>query len=227
MIFWANERVHRLRHWLRPHLIDTRFYPLLTGPSRALRRAMERYRERKADGIFHEENELWMCSLFPKKIIDAVLERFAPRSVLDVGCGTGKALAYFAERGLEVVGLEGSELAISKCPLKDHIRCHNLNEPLDLGRRFDLVWSFEVAEHIHPRYADIFLETLVRHGDRVILSAATPGQGGEGHMNERPPEYWVEKFGALGFAFDAAATEILRALEERHSENMLAFFRES
>ena len=225
MIFWANERLHRLRHRLRPHLAGTWIYPLLTGPSRAVRRAVVRFRERTADGVFYGENELWMCSLFPKKIIDEVIARFHPRSVLDVGCGTGKSLEYFAELGVEVVGLEGSALAISKSPLREKMRCLNLNEPIDLGRRFDLVWSFEVAEHIHPRYADTLLETRVRHGDRVVISAATPGQGGEGHLNEQPPEYWIEKFRARGFSYDAETTSVLRATGERHCENMLVFWR--
>jgi len=225
MIFWANERLHRLRHRLRPMLGDTWLYPLLTGPSRAVRRAMERHRERIADGIFHGENELWMASLFPKTILDAVLDRFQPRSVLDVGCGTGKSLEYFADRGLDVIGIEGSALAISKSRLRDKMRCLNLNNPIDLGRKFDLVWSFEVAEHIHPRHADAFLATLVHHGDRIVLSAATPGQGGEGHLNEQPPEYWIAKLRVVGFEHDAEATAQLRALEECHAENMLVFAR--
>lgn len=227
LVFWANERLHRLRHRWRPVLQETWIYPLLTGPSRAVRRAVARHREHVGDGVFHGENDLWMCSLFPQKIIDEVLERFPARSVLDVGCGTGKSLEYFVERGLDAIGIEGSALAISKSPLKGRMRCLNFNEPIDLGRKFDLVWSFEVAEHIHPRYADCFLATLVGHGDRVVISAATPGQGGEGHLNEQPPEYWIEKFRALGFAHDAETTAKLRSLEERHSENMLVFHRAS
>jgi 2-polyprenyl-3-methyl-5-hydroxy-6-metoxy-1,4-benzoquinol methylase len=166
-----------------------------------------------------------MCSLFPQKVIDEVLARFSPRSVLDVGCGTGKSLEYFAQLGLDAIGIEGSALAISKSPLKDRMHCLNLNEPINLGRRFDLVWSFEVAEHIHPRYADTLVETLVRHGGTIAISAATPGQGGEGHLNEQPPEYWIEKLRAHGFGYEADFSARLRALDERHAENMLVFTR--
>lgn len=224
-VFWANERLHRFRHRVRPIVQDTWIYPLLTGPSRAIRRGMVRYRERTADGVFHGEDELWMCSLFPKKVIDEVVARFGPRSMLDVGCGTGKSLEYFSQLGMDVVGIEGSALAISKSPLKEKMRCLNLNEPLDLGRRFDLVWSFEVAEHIHPRYADTLVDTLARHGDVIAISAATPGQGGEGHLNEQPAEYWVEKFRARGFGYEAEFSAKLRGLDERHAENMLVFVR--
>lgn len=188
---------------------------------------MERFRERTADGIFHGEEELWMCSLFPQKIIDELIARFQPRSVLDVGCGTGKSLEYFVQRGIDTVGIEGSALAISKSPHRDRMHCLNLNEPIDLQRQFDLVWSFEVAEHIHPRYADTLVDTLARHGDVVAVSAATPGQGGEGHLNEQPPEYWIEKFRERGFAYEAELTTRLRGLEERHAENMLVFTRKS
>jgi hypothetical protein len=33
----------------------------------------------------------------------------------------------------------------------------------------------------------------------VLFSAAVPGQGGHGHVNEQWPAYWVERFSSLGF----------------------------
>ena len=36
----------------------------------------------------------------------------------------------------------------------------------------------------------------------VIFSAATPGQGGTDHVNERPHSYWIEKFSARGYSHD-------------------------
>ncbi len=59
--------------------------------------------------------------------------------------------------------------------------------------------SLEVAEHIPEQAADTFIDSLTRHGRLILFSAATPGQGGEHHVNEQPPRYWQAKFAARGF----------------------------
>ncbi|MDQ2868835.1 MAG: class I SAM-dependent methyltransferase, partial [Verrucomicrobiota bacterium] len=146
-------------------------------------------REISENSIFTREEEMSMCSIFPKEILNLTIELFRPRSVLDVGCGTGISLDYFKTKGIAVRGLEGSALAISKARNASLITQHDLNEPVDLDEKFDLVWCFEVAEHIHPRYVSALLQTLTNHGDRILLSAARPGQGGLGHLNEQPPKY--------------------------------------
>ena len=116
-------------------------------------------------------------------------------------------------------------MAISKARHPARIRRCNLYHPLDLGRRYDLVWSYEVVEHIHPDYVDNLMSILTSAADRVVLSAARPGQGGHGHFNEQPPEYWIALFDQRGYDLDAGATERLHDLNEAFSDNMLAFYR--
>jgi SAM-dependent methyltransferase len=145
--------------------------------------------------------------------------------VLDVGCGTGRTLSYLRDNGVDAFGVEGSDLAISRARHPDHILKHNLNRELNLGRRFDLVWCAEVVEHIHPRYERNLLNTLVNHSDLIILTAAQPGQGGEGHFNEQPFDYWISKFEVLGYSYDEPTTLNLRAAPEPYSENILVFHR--
>ena len=41
-------------------------------------------------------------------------------------------------------------------------------------------------------------------------SAAQPGQGGTGHINEQTTEYWMESFVAFAFVFDPVKTDTLR-----------------
>ena len=41
--------------------------------------------------------ELPMYSIFPKEILDLTLELFAPRSVLDVGCGTERERSFYGD----------------------------------------------------------------------------------------------------------------------------------
>jgi hypothetical protein len=76
---------------------------------------------------------------------------------------------------------------------------HDLVRRLRLNRSFDLVESLEVAEHLPQSAADVFIDNLADHGRLILFSAATPGQGGENHINEQPWEYWRQKFAAREF----------------------------
>lgn len=181
-------------------------------------------REITENSIFVREEEMSMCSIFPKEILDLTIELFHPRSVLDVGCGTGVSLDYFKSKGITVRGLEGSALAISKARQPRLIRQHDLSEPIDLGETFDLVWCFEVAEHIHPRHVSALLTSLTNHGERILLSAARPGQGGLGHLNEQPPEYWIYLMQQRQFKL-AEETENYRTLPDHFAANILVFER--
>src|SRR5262249_41377073 len=67
--------------------------------------------------------------------------RFAPTSVLDAGCGTGRVAIELARRGIEVVGVDLHdsmlETARSRAPEIEWI-AHDV-ATLDLGRVFDVV----------------------------------------------------------------------------------------
>lgn len=184
-------------------------------------------REIVTNSIFMREDEIPMCSLFPKEELELVMQLFSPKTLLDVGCGTGLSLDYFRRQGVEVLGIEGSPLAISKSKRPDLITQADLHDKIDLHKTFEVVWCFEVAEHIHPDFADVLTETIARHGDNIVLSAAQPGQGGCGHLNEQPPEYWITKFENLGFVLNKEATLKFQALEDQFAPNILVFRRSS
>lgn len=181
------------------------------------------YRRLSRSGILFASDELGMASLHPSRKVARIIELVRPRTVIDVGCGTGITLRQFLEMGIAAVGVEASRAAIRASRHPDLIRRHDLRRSLDLGRRFELVWCFEVAEHIHPLYVDIFVDNLCRHSDIVTLSAAPPGQGGEGHFNEQPQSYWELKFEKRGYRLHAEWTAQMRDVNEFYSENMMVF----
>lgn len=129
-------------------------------------------------------------------IIPIVVELVEPRSVLDVGCGIGTWLKVFRDHGMnDYCGIESHFIDKSKMQVPpDKYLLHDLNTPVFLNTQYDLVISLEVAEHLKDSAADIFIETLVKHGKTILFSAAIPGQGGENHINEQWPEYWQKKF---------------------------------
>jgi SAM-dependent methyltransferase len=181
------------------------------------------YRRFSRNGILFAEDELGMASLHPSLKTARIVELVHPGSVVDVGCGTGATLQQFMEMGVEAIGVEASRAAIRASSMRTSIVRHDLRRPLDLKRRFDLAWCFEVAEHIHPMHVDIFVDSLCRLSDIVTLSAAPPGQGGEGHFNEQPQSYWSALFGRRGYALHENWTLQMQSVDEFYSENMRVF----
>jgi SAM-dependent methyltransferase len=144
-------------------------------------------------------------------IVPILQEALHPTSVLDLGCGRGAWLEVWKAHGAsEVRGIDGdyvdrADLAIDQ---PEFCAC-DLGGAIDLERRFDLVQSLEVAEHLPEARARGFVEDLCRHGDTVLFGAAPPGQGGEQHINEQPYAYWRSFFEELGYeAFDFVRPQI-------------------
>ena len=123
-------------------------------------------------------------------------------SLLDVGAGHGAWAAEWLKAGVkDVVAVDGDYVRRDQLAIPpERFVAHDLATPLDLRRRFDLVQSLEVAEHLPPAKAGQFVDNLVAHGDVILFSAAVPHQGGEHHVNEQPPEYWRARFTGNGFA---------------------------
>ena len=173
--------------------------------------------------IFNDEDDLHGCSLLPTALLEGVMVVINPSSVLDVGCGVGRSLDWFLEKGIDVIGLEGSDIGIKHARNPQCIVQSDLNKQVNLERFFDLVWCFEVAEHIHPSYTEVFVQTLIKHSDCIVMSAAHPGQGGVGHFNEQPRSYWIEYFEKLGYRHDDGGREKIIKGWDWYPENIFIF----
>jgi SAM-dependent methyltransferase len=165
------------------------------------------------------------------RIVDALVELRSPRSVVDVGCGTGFMLGRFAEHGLEVRVVEGSRAAIRRSGLEDRIVRANLEREVPEVGRFDLCLCIEVAEHLRPASAPRLVAGLARLSDVVLFTAAPPGQGGTAHINLRPKAYWTELFSRHGLEASGLEQELRKAIahvpEPRYIHTNLMVFERS
>lgn len=144
-------------------------------------------------GVYEQHGELSAKSA--RAILPLVLD--GARSVVDVGCGIGTWANVASELGaIDVLGLDGEWVT---GPLIAQFWAVDLSQPFRLERRFDLAISMEVAEHLPPDRGASFVEDLTRIADRVLFSAAIPGQGGHEHTNEQWPDYWQALFRDHGY----------------------------
>jgi len=126
---------------------------------------------------------------------------FQPLSVLDVGCGVGGWLKVFTTLGVrDILGIDGDyvDRRLLQIPA-DQFRAADLSALRDVGRRFDLACSLEVAEHLPGRCAEQFVAMLVGAAPVVMFSAAVPYQGGTDHINEQWQSYWCGLFQKHGY----------------------------
>jgi len=123
------------------------------------------------------------------------------KSVIDVGCGEGHALAYFRDvLDCRVLGIDGVPQREASTVEHDYTQ-----GPLAIREPFDLVWSCEFVEHVEEQYVPNFLHTFTR-APLVAMTHAEPGQPGHHHVNCRTADYWVGALAAVGFRFDTEMT---------------------
>lgn len=133
--------------------------------------------------------------------LQPLISELKPRSILDVGCGVGTWLRAANELGVErIQGVDGDYVKPEQLEIDaDRFHPHNLTQPLDLKEKFDLAISMEVGEHLPTDRSDTLVDSLVKHADIVLMSAAIPHQGGTDHINEQWPDFWAAKFAARGY----------------------------
>lgn len=137
-----------------------------------------------------------------KTILGLVREVLPPlHSAVDIGCGVGSWLAAARELGVEeILGMDGKWVNRAQLQIpQDCFIERDLDQEIDVARRFDLAISLEVAEHLAPQRAQGFVHSLTALADFVLFSAAVPGQGGTGHVNEQWQDFWLALFAGEGF----------------------------
>lgn len=154
-----------------------------------------------------------------------------PESIIDIGCGTGSWLAAARHLGVEdVIGIEGSSSAKDMLMIPDELWLEkDVCQTFELGRKFSLAISLEVAEHLPTRSHSILVGNLTCHSDVILFSAAIPYQGGTGHQSENWPSYWSEHFIRLGFdCFDIIRPTIwnMPGVNFWYKQNVMLFVRQ-
>jgi SAM-dependent methyltransferase len=172
-------------------------------------------------------------SLKAAELIAPLLGPLRVTSVVDFGCGSGTWLRAFRANGAAIVhGMDQFDPANVRLLIEpEEYQRVDLTNDVQLPLQYDLALSLEVGEHLPPRASRTLVSNLAKASGRILFSAATPGQGGVDHVNERALSDWVEMFAEHGYV----ASDFIRlAIAQRRLEiepwyryNTLFFFRES
>jgi SAM-dependent methyltransferase len=176
-------------------------------------------------GFFQRQNSTSARSA--SRIVPFVTDLIAPKSVLDVGCGSGAWSRAFLENDVQSLRAIDGDYARSALLIDDgHFTPVNLASfDGNLGT-FDLVACIEVAEHLNADRASGFVDLLCKHSPAILFSAAPPGQGGTHHVNEQPLSYWVGHFAKRGYRlFDIIRPAFWHdeTVQWWHRQNMVIF----
>jgi 2-polyprenyl-3-methyl-5-hydroxy-6-metoxy-1,4-benzoquinol methylase len=121
-----------------------------------------------------------------------ILAPLEPRSVVDVGCGTGHLLRFVVERMCgtpqRIVGIDHSDAGLRRARELLPSATWRVEDIYDLsldGERFDLVLCTEVLEHLHdPEEVVRVLRSLCATGGRVAITVPDGARDSwEGHVN--------------------------------------------
>lgn len=189
-----------------------------------LKRVSEVYK----GGFFKNRHKLgWRAPI----VCDMLINLFSlkkSQSIIDVGCAIGEYVATFKKYGFISWGIEGSEAAREFMVTKN-VSIWDLRQDLSMGPcqgKYDLAISLEVAEHIEPEYAGVYLDNLCLLSDTILMTAAHPGQGGHGHVNCQEKGWWSCEMANRGYRrnpeLERGWVERLRPWNHRKEINVYA-----
>lgn len=152
----------------------------------------------KQDAEHHQSSlkfAKWLASYLPKDT-----------PVVDFGCGNGYYMAYLENVGFNALGVDGNTQIEILC---SQFLKADLTKPFVLNGS---VISLEVGEHLPKEAQETFMRTITLSCSKhLILSWASIGQPGIGHINCRDQKEVIADVESRGFKLNEAATKEARA----------------
>jgi SAM-dependent methyltransferase len=128
----------------------------------------------------------------------AALDMEPGATVIDFGCGPGRATALFAERGFNVIGVDIAANCLDANVNVPFMQANLWELPADL--RADYGYCCDVMEHISPDKVDPVLSEISRCTEKRAFFNISFDDDNFGaliedhlHLSVHPPEWWLAK----------------------------------
>ena len=145
--------------------------------------------------------------------------------VMDIGAGNGTYVQALRKLGYKITGVDGTsgihELTGGLVRHADLTgNCRHLFDSTDWGL------CIEVGEHVPKELEQRFIDAVGGIPfEGLIITWASPGQRGSGHVNCRTPVYVAAEFARRGWRVDDGATVEARGLCDKHYNKRLIVLR--
>ena len=120
------------------------------------------------------------------------------KKVLEIGCSIGAVSNLLVSRGFEVWATDISSYAVKnakKLTPKAHFSVVDIEKKINMTKKFDLVISFEVVEHLkNPKKGIENMADVLVDGGKLILSTPYPhswNYNDPTHINLKKPDEWI------------------------------------
>jgi 2-polyprenyl-3-methyl-5-hydroxy-6-metoxy-1,4-benzoquinol methylase len=131
-------------------------------------------------------------------LAERIVQDFAPRTVLDLGCGRGRLVSALRALNVDAEGFELSEKTIARAPkgVRPHLRAGSLRE--SIGRRYDLITCLGGVDRMAGDDTVRAIENICEHADDVLFSSV---HGPSGEASGEAPA-WSTLFARQGMIRD-------------------------
>lgn len=144
------------------------------------------------DGGYYDKPGIWGFGIdTDKRLMAEAVASLEPKHVLELGCASGPVLQCLHEMGIEVEGVEISELAIASAfpAVRDRIHRMNASE-FELPSAFDVIFGLDIFEHLNPnRLADCLGRIAAHLESGGFVFANIPAFGHDPVFGEVFPVY--------------------------------------
>lgn len=147
-------------------------------------------------GTDYTRKDIWIP--FFDNMAERIIEKYAPKTVLDMGCAFGYLVSALRNKGVQAYGIDISEYALGQADekIKPYVKVMSaLDElPDNFPKKYDLVVSIEMIEHLYADDGLKVIKKMTEYSDRILLSSTDSDFAEPTHVNVQPKKYWCEKF---------------------------------
>ncbi len=133
------------------------------------------------------------ASFGPSQMLADTLYRFfRPLDAIDVGCAVGHGVKRLVELGVDAYGVDISDWAVAQAETP-RVRQSDFSEVI-LPAQYDLVFSYDVVEHVRPERLSFAISNLWQATRRDLLVVPATYENGETYDPDEPTHLVLESY---------------------------------